>query len=119
MTKWEEIDSKALVQRDLIEKHLTQKQNGTKRGFFVRCRTNDSSLRGKSKSMSKLRVPNKAKTCHFYKLKEHIKKDCWKFKRMQREKESKDSTFGDASYINDSDDGGALVVTHAYKGDRE
>ena len=38
---------------------------------------------------------------------------------MQREKDSKDSTSGDASYVNDSDDGGALMVTHGYKGDKE
>ena len=39
----------ALVQRDLIEKQLTQKQNSTNDGLFVRGRTNDSSLGGRSK----------------------------------------------------------------------
>ena len=72
----------ALVQRDLIEKQLTQKQNGTNDGLFVRGRTNDSSLGGRSKGRSKSRASNKAKTCHFCKLKGHIKKDCWKYKRM-------------------------------------
>ena len=38
---------------------------------------------------------------------------------MQKENSFKDSTSGDASYVNDSDDGGALVVTRAYKGKYE
>ena len=77
---------------------------------------NESSLGGKNKSRSKFRVSNKAMTFHYWKLKGHIEKDCWKFKRMQKEKESKKSTSGDASYVNDSGDGGALEVTHSYKG---
>ena len=36
---------------------------------------------------------------------------------MQKEKESEASS--DASYVNDSDDGGVLVVTHMYTGDKE
>lgn len=37
----------------------------------------------------------------------HIKKVCWKWKRMQKKSKSKNSTSRD-----DSDDGGALVKTH-------
>ena len=108
-----------LIQRDLIEKQLTQKHNGTNEGLFVRGRMNERSFGGKNKSRSKSRLSNKVKTCHCCRLKGHLKKDCWKFKRMQQEKKSKESTFSDASYVNNSDDAGALVVTHGFKGDKE
>lgn len=35
---------------------------------------------------------------------------------MQKESSSKDYTSGDASYVNDSDDGGDLMVTRGYMG---
>ena len=65
------------------------------------------------------RVSNKAKTYHYCKLKGHIKKDCCKFKRMRKERDSKESTSDDDIYVNDSDDGRALVVPHGYKGDKK
>ena len=81
------------------------------KGLFVRGRAYDSSLGGKNRSRSKSRVSNKVKTCHYCKLKGHIKKDCWKLKRIQKESGSKDSTSRGASYVFESYDGGALVVT--------
>ena len=108
----------ALVQRDLIEKQLTQKQNDTNERLFVGGRMNESSFGGKNNSRLKSRKSDKAKISDYFKLKGHIKKDCWKFKRLQKAKESKESTPGDASYVNDSDNGGALVVTHGCKGEK-
>ena len=58
-----------LIQRDLIKKQLTQKQNVSNEGLFVKGRANHSSSSGKNKNRSKSRVFNKAKTCHYWRLK--------------------------------------------------
>ena len=63
--------------------------------------------------------PNKNKTFNYCKLKGHIKKDCWKWKKKNSndDERSRDETsYVDASYANDSEDGGVLVATHEYKG---
>ena len=62
--------------------------------------------------------PNKNKTCNYCKLKGHIKKDCWKWnQKNSSHKGARDRTSNaDASYINDSDDGGVLVTTYGVQG---
>ena len=65
-----------MIQRDLIEKQLTQKPNRSNEGFFVSERTNDSSSSGGGKNKNKSKISNKGKTYNYCKLKKHIKKDC-------------------------------------------
>ena len=74
------------TQRDLIDTQLSQKsQGGSSDGLFVRGRTfekgSTSGNGNKGKGRSKSRGPNKNKTCNYYKLKGHIEKDCWKWKK--------------------------------------
>ena len=115
---------KSLTQLDLIDTQLSQNsQGGSSDGVFVRGRTFEkgSTCGGgnKGKGKSKSRGPNKNKTCNYCKLKGHIKKDCWKWKKKKKNASddgARDATSNaDASYVNDNDDGGVLVATHGYK----
>ena len=71
----------------------------------------------KEKGRSESRVPNKNKTCNYYKFKGHIRKDCWKWKKKKNASDdgAMDRTsIVDTSYVNDSDDGGVLLATHGH-----
>ena len=117
----------ALTQRDLIDTQLSSKSSSTSNdGLYVRVRANDKGSTygsgSKGKSRSKSRSSNKNKTCNYCKLKGHIKKDCWKWKKKHsnnEERSKEGSSRVEASYANDSDDGGVLVATHEYKGENE
>ena len=110
-----------------MDTQLSSKSSSTSNdGLYVRGRTNNKGStygsNSKGKSRSKSRSSNKNKTCNYYKLKGHIKKDCWKWKKKHsndagRSKEGLSSA--EASYVNDSFDGGVLVATHEYKGENE
>ena len=113
----------ALTQRDLIETQLSIKSSCTSNdGLFVRGRTIEKGSTygngNKEKGKSKSRGPNKKKACNYSKLKGHIKKLCWKWKKKhynddERSKEA--SNNSEASYVNDNDNGGVAVATLEYK----
>ena len=112
----------ALTPRDLIDIQLSHKSSSTSNvGLFVRGRTNEKGSTygngNKGKDRSKSRGPNKNKTCNYCKLKGHIKKDCrkWKKKHSNDDERSKEgSSNAEASYVNNSGDGGVLVATYEY-----
>ena len=87
--------------------------------MFVRERTQDKGSASESgnlgKGRSKSRGSNKNKTCDYWKLKGHIKKDFWKLKKKNDEEARDGTSNADASYVNDTDGGGVLVATHGYK----
>ena len=80
---------------------------------------NNSNGGGRKRIRSKTRGPNMTKAFHLCKLKGRIKKDYWRWKKLQYNKEGNvnDTTFdfGHARYVYDSKAVGMLVAIDEYK----